>query len=85
MNGCAAPFCNNSVAKGYILKVFPRNCERYALWAKNVGERCWGNDVKNWMPATANSFFAYVISICNVRNLFVNAFKIIHFNFTVEI
>ncbi|XP_039312594.1 uncharacterized protein LOC105194131 isoform X9 [Solenopsis invicta] len=52
MGGCAAPFCNNSAAKGYVTKIFPRNIERRALWIKNVSERCWGNGVKNWTPAT---------------------------------
>lgn len=60
MVSCAAPFCANSVAKGYKMKAFPRNSERRALWAKNVGERCWGNGVKNWTPATANSFLCEV-------------------------
>ncbi|KAG5318295.1 THAP2 protein, partial [Pseudoatta argentina] len=59
MVGCATPFCNNSVDKGYIMKTFPRNAERRALWAKNVSERYWGNGVKNWMPAT-NSFLCEV-------------------------
>ncbi|XP_018358249.1 PREDICTED: THAP domain-containing protein 6-like [Trachymyrmex cornetzi] len=38
MVGCAAPFCNNSSTKGYTMKVFPRNAERRALWAKHVGQ-----------------------------------------------
>ncbi|XP_024868219.1 uncharacterized protein LOC112452320, partial [Temnothorax curvispinosus] len=25
MGGCVAPFCNNSTAKGYIMKIFPRD------------------------------------------------------------
>ncbi|KYN03584.1 hypothetical protein ALC62_05566, partial [Cyphomyrmex costatus] len=37
MTGCSAPDCNNSVKKGYIMKVFPRNPEKRAKWAANVG------------------------------------------------
>ncbi|KYQ56030.1 hypothetical protein ALC60_05014, partial [Trachymyrmex zeteki] len=39
--GCTAPFCNNSIAKGYKMKVFPRDSERRALWAKNVARINW--------------------------------------------
>jgi len=28
MGGCAAPYCNNSAAKGYTMKRFSRNPER---------------------------------------------------------
>ncbi|KYN28501.1 hypothetical protein ALC57_02081 [Trachymyrmex cornetzi] len=51
MVGCAAPFCNNSAAKGYIMKIFPRDVERRALWAINVG--------KNWTP-TKNAYLCEV-------------------------
>ncbi|KYM96669.1 hypothetical protein ALC62_12665 [Cyphomyrmex costatus] len=37
MTGCSAPDCNNSVKKGYIMKVIPRNPEERAKWAANVG------------------------------------------------
>ncbi|KYM93411.1 hypothetical protein ALC62_15989 [Cyphomyrmex costatus] len=37
MTGCSAPDCNNSAKKGYIMKVFPRNPEKRAKWAVNVG------------------------------------------------
>ena len=61
MVGCAVPFCNNSGDKGYVMKIFPKNTKRRALWATNVGERCWGNGVKNWTPPTSNS------RICEVK------------------
>jgi len=41
MGGCAAPFCNNSRAKGYVMKIFPKNKERRTLWAKHVGRIDW--------------------------------------------
>ncbi|XP_071629227.1 peroxynitrite isomerase THAP4-like [Temnothorax longispinosus] len=40
---CSAPFCNNSTAKGYICKIFPKNLERRAQWVANM-------NVKNWIP-----------------------------------
>lgn len=43
MIGCSAPFCNNSTAKGYILKIFPKNAERRAQWVANM-------NVENWIP-----------------------------------
>ncbi|XP_032671882.1 uncharacterized protein LOC116844467 isoform X2 [Odontomachus brunneus] len=52
MGGCCAEFCNNSSSKGYIMKIFPRNSERRAIWAKNV-------DRKNWTP-TNNSFLCEI-------------------------
>jgi len=33
MDGCAAPYCNNSATKGYMMKRFPRNPEQ-AVWVK---------------------------------------------------
>lgn len=54
MGGCVAPFCNNSSSKGYIMKTFPRNPVRRALWARNVPRQ-------NWTP-TNNSF------LCEVSN-----------------
>ncbi|XP_071633680.1 uncharacterized protein [Temnothorax longispinosus] len=41
MGGCAAPFCNNSSRKGYIMKVFPRDPQRRALWERNVPRENW--------------------------------------------
>ncbi|XP_070527773.1 peroxynitrite isomerase THAP4-like [Cardiocondyla obscurior] len=41
MVGCCAEFCNNSSTKGYTMKVFPRNAEYRAIWAKNVGRKDW--------------------------------------------
>ncbi|EZA48536.1 THAP domain-containing protein [Ooceraea biroi] len=43
MIGCSAPFCNNSTAKGYIVKIFPKNPERRAQWVANM-------NVENWIP-----------------------------------
>ncbi|KYN04636.1 hypothetical protein ALC62_04508, partial [Cyphomyrmex costatus] len=37
MTGCSVPDCNNSTKKGYIIKVFPRNPEKRAKWASNIG------------------------------------------------
>ncbi|XP_011348002.1 uncharacterized protein LOC105285470 isoform X2 [Ooceraea biroi] len=37
------PFCNNSTAKGYIVKIFPKNPERRAQWVANM-------NVENWIP-----------------------------------
>lgn len=52
MGGCVAPFCNNSTAKGYIMKIFPRDPVRRALWAQNV-------PLENWVP-TNNSVLCEV-------------------------
>jgi len=41
MGGCAALYCNNSAAKGYSMKRFPRNLERRAIWIKNVNREDW--------------------------------------------
>ncbi|XP_025073557.1 THAP domain-containing protein 2-like isoform X2 [Pogonomyrmex barbatus] len=41
MGGCSAPNCNNSSKKGYTMKVFPRDPERRAKWAANVGRQYW--------------------------------------------
>ncbi|EZA48314.1 hypothetical protein DMN91_008110 [Ooceraea biroi] len=41
MTGCSAPFCNNSSKKGYVMKVFPRDAERRAIWAQNVDRADW--------------------------------------------
>lgn len=54
MGGCAIPFCNNSSAKGYIMKIFPQDPVRRALWLKNIPN-------KNW-TLTKNS------RLCEVRN-----------------
>jgi len=35
IGGCAA-YCNNSAAKGYMMKRFPRNPERQTVWVKNI-------------------------------------------------
>ncbi|KYN28363.1 hypothetical protein ALC57_02224 [Trachymyrmex cornetzi] len=51
---CAAPFCNNSAAKDYIMKIFPRDVERRALWAINVG--------KNWTP-TKNAYISLRVNL----------------------
>jgi len=32
MGGCAALYYNNSAAKGYTIKRFPRNPEQQAVW-----------------------------------------------------
>ncbi|EFN60478.1 hypothetical protein EAG_04905, partial [Camponotus floridanus] len=50
MSGCSALNCNNSTEKGYVMKVFPRDKERRAKWAANVGQ-------KNWNPI--NTSFLY--------------------------
>ncbi|TGZ51268.1 THAP domain-containing protein 2 [Temnothorax longispinosus] len=52
MGWCAAPFCNNSAKKGYIMKVFPRDPERRALWQRNVPRENW--------TATNNSYLCEV-------------------------
>ena len=52
MGGCAAEFCNNSSAKGYRMKIFPRNAEQRAKWIRNVNR-------KNWTP-TNTSFLCEV-------------------------
>lgn len=43
MGGYAAEFCNNSSAKGYLMKIFPKDVTCRAAWIKNI-------DRKNWMP-----------------------------------
>ena len=55
MPGCCALNCNNSSVKGYIMKVFPRDAERRAKWAANVGRT-------DWSP-TNNSFLCQVICL----------------------
>ncbi|XP_066596027.1 THAP domain-containing protein 2-like [Prorops nasuta] len=52
MGGCSAPFCNNSSSKGYLMKIFPRDPIRRALWVKNVPR-------ENWSP-TRNSFLCEI-------------------------
>lgn len=66
MGGCAAPFCNNSSSKGYIMKIFPRDPVRRALWTRNVPR-------ENWAP-TNNSFLC---EVSNKKNIFVYYNKII--------
>ncbi|EFN69447.1 hypothetical protein EAG_12432, partial [Camponotus floridanus] len=46
---CAAEFCNNSSAKRYVIKIFPKNAACRATWIKNINQ-------KNWMP-TNQSYF----------------------------
>ncbi|XP_029673100.1 THAP domain-containing protein 5-like [Formica exsecta] len=52
MGGCSAEFCNNSSSKGYIMKIFLRDPQRCASWAKNVGRQ-------NWTP-TKNSYLCEI-------------------------
>ncbi|XP_077272171.1 uncharacterized protein LOC143902863 [Temnothorax americanus] len=47
MGGCAAEFCNNSSAKGYIMKIFPRDKHRREQWVKNM-------DRPNWTPTNSS-------------------------------
>lgn len=63
MGGCAVPFCNNSAAKGYIMKIIPKNPVRRAIWIQNI-------PYKNWEP-TKNAV------LCEVSNnvLFYNSVK----------
>lgn len=41
MGGCAAEFCNNSSAKGYLMKIFPRDPQRRDQWRVNVNRKDW--------------------------------------------
>ncbi|EZA50183.1 hypothetical protein X777_11246, partial [Ooceraea biroi] len=41
IGGCAAPFCNNSAAKGYSMKIFPKDPIHRALRIKNVPSDNW--------------------------------------------
>jgi len=43
MCGCAAPYCNNSAAKGYTMKDFLEiSPEQQAIWRKNINrEDCY--------------------------------------------
>jgi len=43
MGGYAVPYCNNSAAKGYTMKRFPRNLERQTVWVKNINRRLGTN------------------------------------------
>jgi len=39
----AASYCNNSAAKGYMMKRFPKNPKRQAVWVKcgmDMGKKC---------------------------------------------
>ncbi|XP_024888969.1 THAP domain-containing protein 4-like [Temnothorax curvispinosus] len=47
MGGCAAEFCNNSSAKGYIMKIFPRDKHRREQWVKNMNR-------PNWTPTNSS-------------------------------
>jgi len=39
MGDCAVPYCNNSAAKGYTMKRFPRNPERQTVGKKILTEK----------------------------------------------
>ncbi|XP_011878664.1 PREDICTED: THAP domain-containing protein 4-like, partial [Vollenhovia emeryi] len=52
MGGCAAPFCNNSSTKEYVMRVFPRDPVRQAVWIKSMG-------CENWLP-TKNSYLCEI-------------------------
>lgn len=55
MTGCAAVNCSNRSEQGYIMKVFPTDPKRKALWAAKVKRL-------NWKP-TSSSY------LCEVSDL----------------
>lgn len=58
MGGCSYQFCNNSSKKGYVMRIFPKNAERRAVWVQNMGR-------DNWIP-TDNSYLCEVkLFLCN--------------------
>ncbi|KAG5311795.1 THAP4 protein, partial [Acromyrmex insinuator] len=50
MVGCTIPFCNNSLKKGYVMKIIPKDTERRMNWLKSINGK-----YKNWTPSKNSS------------------------------
>ncbi|KAG5344003.1 THAP4 protein, partial [Acromyrmex charruanus] len=50
MIGCTIPFCNNSLKKGYVMKIIPKDTERRMNWLKSINGK-----YKNWTPSKNSS------------------------------
>jgi len=59
----ALPYCNNSAAKGYTIKRFPRNPERQIVWVKNINREDEMNGVStnNLLFCEVNTFEFFII------------------------
>ena len=55
MIGCTIPFCNNSLKKGYVMQIIPKDTERRMNWLKNINGK-----YKNWTPSKNSS-------VCEVK------------------
>jgi len=62
MDGCAAPYCNNSAAKRYTMKKFPRNPEQQAVWIKNINREDWIS-TNNSLLCEVNTFEFFTIKL----------------------
>jgi len=60
MGDCAVPYCNNSAAKGYTMKRFPRNLERQTVWVKNINREDWVS-TNNSLLCEFNTFEFFTI------------------------
>lgn len=93
MGGCAAPFCNNSSQKGYIMKIFPKNLERRALWTQNVSCKNWAPTKYSCLCEVSNHVLFYynkiIITILIKINVItfskIYAFHTIMYNLTIII
>ena len=55
MIGCTIPFCNNSLKKGYVMKIISKDTERRMNWLKSINGK-----YKNWTPSKNSS-------VCDIK------------------
>lgn len=58
MTGCSAVNCTNRSEQGFVLKVFPKDPNRRALWASKVKRQ-------NWTPTNSS----YLCEVSNFESL----------------